>query len=374
MILDLKLIIFLGLLLLFAAVLFGILIGRRWSTGSIFLQTESQINQLWQTFATLPFGIVFLSLDLRCLYANENACYLLGDLTRGRELPDEPWRVELYKDLKKIRLSPRTKTYYRTLSLPSEQVVSWWMDALPDVTVIILTDLTGQRKAENSARLFLSNLSHEIRTPLTAILAHIEVLRLKKLPPLVQQNSVNLIYQATSRISHLVQNLLELSRLETSSNDEHVLVDMILIAEESISELILRAEEQQIPISLNAIPPLPRVLGNANWLKQVFLNVIDNAIKYSRPGDQVNVRLESRPEGLSVTIQDTGPGIPPEHLPYVTQRLYRGNTDVLGSGIGLALVEEILRHHHSRLEITSQSSGDQTGTNVHFVLPALLKK
>jgi two-component system phosphate regulon sensor histidine kinase PhoR len=212
-------------------------------------------------------------------------------------------------------------------------------------------------------------LSHEIRTPLTAILAHVEVLRLTELPPLVQQNSVNLIYQATSRVSHLVQNLLELSRLETSSDDEHILVDMMLVAEEGISELILKAEGEHIQISLDASPPLPRVLGNPNWLKQVFLNVIDNAIKYSRPGDRVNVRLEACPEGLSVTIQDTGPGILPEHLPYVAQRLYRGNTDIPGSGIGLAMVEEILRHHRSRLEITSQSTAEQTGTNVHFILP-----
>src|SRR5688572_20276944 len=161
MVFDLKLIIFLGLLVLLAAILSGILIGRRSRRSSMFLHVDTQPDQFWQAFATVPFGVVFLSRNLRCLYANKNACFLLGDLVQGDELPDEPWRVELYKDLKKIR-PHGGQTYYRTLRLPSEQVLSWWLNPLSDVTIIILTDLTSQYKAENSARLFLRNLSHEI--------------------------------------------------------------------------------------------------------------------------------------------------------------------------------------------------------------------
>ncbi len=372
MVLDLKLVIFICLIFLLLATLLGILIGQRQRQKSILLFQSYSLEQLSLLFEAMPLGVIFLSRDLRCLYANAKANNLLGTLTQGDKLPDKPWREELYKDLEKVHQFSGQQTYYRTLSLPADQTLNWWLNALPDATIITLTDLTSQTRTEKNARLFLSNLSHEIRTPLTAILAHIEVIRLPELPLAAQQNSLNLIHQATSRISHLVQDLLELSRLEMSSelDDEHRLVDILLVAEQAISEVIMTAEERQISISLDTNSPLPKVIGNPDRLKRVLLNVLDNAIKYSRPGDQINVKLEKTcSEKLSITIQDTGPGISPEHLPYITQRLYRGNTDIPGSGIGLALVEEILRRHHSSLEIESQSSGEQTGTTVRFVLP-----
>jgi two-component system phosphate regulon sensor histidine kinase PhoR len=85
----------------------------------------------------------------------------------------------------------------------------------------------------------------------------------------------------------------------------------------------------------------------------------------------VDVRLSDRPQGVLVEIRDTGPGILPEHLPHITQRLYRVNKDVPGSGIGLALVVEILRRHGTCPKIESQASGEHTGTSVHFILPKI---
>lgn len=369
MLLDLRLVLFLFLLVLFIASLLGFLIGLRRQQGSAFLSKKKLLEQLPLIFETMPLGVIFLSRDLRCLYANAKACNLLEALAQGQELPDKPWRAELYKDLEKVCQLPAEQTVYRTLSLPPDRTLNWWLKALPEATLVTLTDLTGQAKVEKSVRLFLSNLTHEIRTPLTAIFAHVEVLRLAEIPPAVQQNSINSIHQATSRINQLVQDLLELSRLETASDDEQILVDMILVAEEAISELILTAEKRQIQISLDAQSHLPRVLGNPDWLKRVFLNLLDNSIKYCCPGDQIDIRLENCTEGVSVAIKDTGPGISPEHLPYVTQRLYRGSTESPGSGIGLALVEEILHHHRSHLEIESQSSEGKTGTTARFTLP-----
>ncbi len=370
MLLDLKLVLFLALLVLFMTSSLGFFIGQRWQPGTAFSSKKKSREQLPLLFETMPLGVIFLSRDLRCLYANAKACNLLGTLAQGQELPDTPWRVELYKDLEKVCQLPAGQTVYRTLSLPPDQTLNWWLKALPEATLITLTDLTSQTKLEKSVRLFLSNLTHEIRTPLTAIFAHVEVLRLAEIPPAVQQNSVNSIHQASGRINQLVQDLLELSRLEIASDDEQILVDMILVAEEAVSELIPTAEKKQIQISLDAQSHLPRILGNPDWLKRVCLNLLDNSIKYCSPGDQIDIKLENRAEGVSITIKDNGPGISPEHLPHVTQRLYRGNTSVPGSGIGLALVEEILHHHHSHLEIESQSSGEKTGTAVQFTLPS----
>lgn len=371
MVLDLKLVIFICLISLLLAALLGILIGQHRRQRSMFLFKNNSLELFPLVFESMPLGVIFLSRDRRCIYANAKACNLLGTLTRGSELPDKPWREELYKDLEKVRQLSGKQTCYRTLSLPSDQTLNWWLNALPDATIITLSDLTSQTRTEKNARLFLSNLSHEIRTPLTAIFSHVEVLRLTELPPAAYQNSVNAIHQATSHINRLTRDLLELSRLEMTTDDEQVLVDMTLLAEEAISGLIPTAEEKQIQISLNADPRLPQILGNPNWLRRVFINLLDNSIKYGRSGDQINIKLENRSDGLLVIVKDTGPGIASKHLPYVKQRLYRGNTDIPGSGIGLALVEEILHRHHGSLEIESQTMGEQTGTTVWFTLPTV---
>lgn len=97
-------------------------------------------------------------------------------------------------------------------------------------------------------------------------------------------------------------------------------------------------------------------------------------IKYSRPGDRVIVSLGQADEGITCSVCDTGPGIPAEHLPHVTRRFYRAAPqEIEGSGLGLALVEEILRRHQSRMEIESCTEGEETGTQVRFVLPVLPK-
>jgi two-component system phosphate regulon sensor histidine kinase PhoR len=257
------------------------------------------------------------------------------------------------------------------LTLPTEQSLNWWVCPLPRYNVVYLTDLTTTYKMEKTSQVFLGSLSHELRTPLMAILAHLEVLRTPEIPAAVHQNSLATIHQETTRIARLVQDLLEISRLEVTPELNLKPTDVLLVAEGAMAEVILTAEARGIGMTLEAEAALPRVAGDPDRLKQVFLNVLDNAVKYSRAGDKVEVFLKHHAGGMCAVIRDTGPGIPPEHLPLVTRRLYRGRTDVPGSGLGLALAEEILRRHHSRLEIRSEASGAQTGTTVQFVLPAI---
>lgn len=108
----------------------------------------------------------------------------------------------------------------------------------------------------------------------------------------------------------------------------------------------------------------------------MVLNLLDNAIKYTRANDQVVVRLAHVASGVQVTVADSGPGIPPEHLPHLTRRFYRATAVAPGSGLGLAVAAEILLRHGSRLVIESmhgtQGSNDRaTGTTVSFILPAV---
>ncbi len=355
---DLKLALFVLLLLLGGLIWLGATaVSRR---RSIFpLQTKTGGPAL----NTAPVGIVLLDKNTAVAYANAPAKHLLDDEVRS----------ELQHDAKNLITGNQPASHYRVLNLPGDRTVSWWIYALAQGSLVLLSDLSQQRQMERASHLFLSSLSHELRTPLTAVLAHLEVLRTPNLPDEVRGNSLHLIHQETNRISRLVQSLLELSRLETSAELERRPTDLLLLAEEAIAEVILDAEARRIAITLQADTGLTRVLADPDKLKQVFLNLLDNGVKYGRSNDKIEVSLQKKDSGVGVTIRDTGPGIPAEHLPHIGQRLYRARTDVEGSGLGLALVGEILRRHQSELIVKSEVEGDETGTAVSFTLLEVTK-
>ncbi len=166
----------------------------------------------------------------------------------------------------------------------------------------------------------------------------------------------------------LIQGAVELTRLEMTTDLTQQPVDLVVLAEGAVAQMIPLAEQRGIELSFRVATPLPRALGDADQLMRVFMNVLDNAVKYSRPGDRVDVVLSRDETGIVCAISDTGPGIATEHLPFVTQRLYRGRHDMEGSGLGLALAHEILHKHQSSLDIQSQTEGPTTGTTVRFVL------
>jgi two-component system, OmpR family, phosphate regulon sensor histidine kinase PhoR len=173
------------------------------------------------------------------------------------------------------------------------------------------------------------------------------------------------------RLTGLVRNALELGRLKSGGPTVAGKVDLILVAEEAVGELILLAEAQQIAFNFQCDTASAYVCGDPDRLKQLLINLLDNTLKYGRPGDSVTVSVTSEGPEVRCRVADTGPGIPAEHLPRVTEQFYRGRRDVAGSGLGLAIVAEIVRQHHGRLQIESNSEGDRTGTAVTFTLPRL---
>jgi len=259
---------------------------------------------------------------------------------------------------------------YRTVSLPSGETVGWWVARSEGRHVVFVQDVTAQQRAEQAAGYLLSALSHELRTPIATILTHLEILQLPDISTETGQQSLRLLKTETQRMSRLVHRMLDLGRLETSAEIELGPIALLGVVEQAVAQMTPQAEERQIAISLQADTPLPLVLGNADYLLQVFLNLLDNGCKYSRLGDRVEVTLRRHQEGIECAVCDTGPGIPVEHLLHVTRRFYRANRrGTEGSGLGLALVKEILRRHQSRLEIESRADGEETGTCARFILP-----
>lgn len=348
---DLKVTIF-CLLIVVGGVVYGAItaVSRRLTSPLDLLDLDTR-----QSLHAAPFGFLLVDSRPYIIYSNQYAQHLLAQAN---------WQNDLLADIRTL-VTP-TASRYRVVNLPKEQAVSWWICPVGQWALVLLLDLGQQRQMERASHLFLNSLSHELRTPLTAVLTHLAVLQTNNLPDNVRQNSLSLIQQETQRISRLVQSLLDLSRLQTTAELELRPIDLLLLAEEAIADIILTAEARQIFVSLQADSGLMRVLANRDKLKQVLLNILDNAVKYGRSGDKITVSLQKRPSAIQVVVQDSGPGIPAHHLPHITESLYRARPDVEGSGLGLAIVAAILRHHHSQLEIESEEG---VGTAVKFTLP-----
>lgn len=372
---DLQWLLFGFLLLLVAAVAVAVWLDRRQRRKGDW-EALPGVEEVRPVLERAPFGWLVLEGRRTCRYANPYACRLLGLASPPCQLPETAWVHLLNEDRVAARLEAGIEGRYRSsVSLPSDQVVRWWGTPWGGLDLVFLLDVTAQQRAEQAARFLLSDLSHELRTPLATILTHLQVLRLPDIPEDIGRQSLHLLKGEAQRMARLVNDMLELGRLETTVELERRPLDLLALVEEVVAQVTPQAEERKTRLSLEADAPLPLVVGDPDRLRQVFLNLLNNAITYSHLSDRVTVSLQREREGIACVVRDTGPGIPAEHLPHVTRRFYRvAPQEMEGSGLGLTLVEEILRRHQSRLEIESQTEGEDTGTCVRFVLPVLTEE
>lgn len=315
-----------------------------------------------------PFGLLVLE-GAQVVTANAYAQRLLRLLSPPAALPDVEWLALLEEDRAAARGDAAGGGRYRTVTFASGQTVRWWVTGLGTRDLVFVFDITTQQRAEQAGRALINDLAHELRTPIATILTHLEVLGLADVGQEVHQQSLALSKDEAQRMARLVNDMLELGRLETAT--EFVLrpLELVALVEEVLFQALPQATAKRMALSLEASPPLPLALANADRLRQVFLNLLDNALKYAREGDCVVISLAQAETGIACAVCDTGPGIAPEHLPHVTRRFYRAAPKQgTGSGLGLALVAEILRRHNAVLELESRISG-KTGTCARFVLP-----
>lgn len=213
---------------------------------------------------------------------------------------------------------------------------------------------------------FISSVSHELRTPLTAIKGWAETMCMDTDPDTIQRG-VHVIVNETERLSEMVEELLDFSRMQ-SGRFSLQCATMDILAELGDAVLIYeeKARKENIRIIYQEPEMLPFVYGDKNRIRQVFINVIDNAIKYSNPGSTITVSAEEVGNMIQVTVTDNGVGISEADLPHVKTKFFKANHTRRGSGIGLAVADEIISMHGGRLDITSELN---VGTNVTITLP-----
>ncbi len=249
------------------------------------------------------------------------------------------------------------------------------------VALLVFEDMTPMEQASQMRRDFVANVSHELRTPLTALMGFIETLRgPAREDKVAAARFLDIMQTEAERMNRLVGDLMSLNRVESDERvrpTERVVLNDVL--DSTMRTLRHLADEASVKLEADVPGTDVCMNGDNDQLKQVFTNLIENAIKYGGSGGRVTVRLSTvsrepalRAPGARVQIVDYGPGIDPIHLPRLTERFYRADDHrsraLGGTGLGLAIVKHIINRHRGRLRVESELGQGATFT---VILPVL---
>ena len=240
------------------------------------------------------------------------------------------------------------------------------VDGLTAGTVLLAFDVTEQAAAERSRREFTANVSHELKTPLQSIMGSAELLE----NGLVKQEDVpqfvGVIRTEAARLVTLVEDIIHLSQLDEGTAPEKEQVNLLELADSAASALRERAVERRISLSVAGEGAV--INGVRGFLYEMFYNLIDNAIKYNIDGGRVEVSVSAGDAGTTVSVKDTGIGIPPEYQARVFERFFRVDKSRSkasgGTGLGLSIVKHIAQYHHAEIRL---QSGIGSGTNIEIL-------
>lgn len=229
----------------------------------------------------------------------------------------------------------------------------------------MIAEVAATDKLKND---FISTVSHELRTPLTAIKGWGEMLKeLDGEDREIARRGTEVIINESERLSKLVEELLDFSRIQSGSMTLRLeKIDVLAELDEAIFVFKERSKRDGIDLTYS-VPEIPApMMADPNRIKQVFVNILDNAFKYSEQGGMVNVVAVVDDGALTIHFADNGCGIAEEDLPNIKKKFYKANLQIRGSGIGLAVVDEIVKLHNGALEINSEIN---VGTTVTVVFP-----
>lgn len=262
---------------------------------------------------------------------------------------------------------PRRFSQAKKIEYKYDDEIGDLCDAISDMAL----DLQTADQMKND---FISRVSHELRTPLTAIKGWAETMQLSergKLDRKTFDRGMGVIISESSRLTSIVEELLDFSRIQ-SGRMKLIKEKLDILAE--FDDAVYFLKERAVTEGKHLLYDEPEVVypavyGDKNRLKQVFLNVLDNALKYTPKGGVVAAQViysKDEPDIIKIVITDTGCGISAEDLPKVKEKFYKANQTVGGSGIGLAVADEIMNLHNGSLDI---ESGEGVGTTVTLTFP-----
>ncbi len=341
-----------------------------------------QRNELEAVLANMVEAVIILDRDERIVRCNQTAARLFNvnpEAIGQRSIQETIRNPDIQRFVKKT--FEHGGPVEDVLRLHSEQERFLYVhgtslyETEENVAEILLVfhDITRLKQLENMRREFVANVSHELRTPITSIVGFIETLQdgaindhenASKFLTIVERNA--------NRLNSIINDLLTLSRIEQEKEEEQILLTKECIKDVLEAAVMIcqkRASERQITIHLQCDDALQANI-NAALLEQAVVNLLDNAIKYSDPGNYVNLSARQQGQEVLISVEDFGCGISEEHLPRLFERFYRvdkaRSRKLGGTGLGLAIVKHIANAHNGRATVESTPG---KGSTFSIIIP-----
>jgi len=236
--------------------------------------------------------------------------------------------------------------------------------------IAVMQDITHLKELDRIKSEFVTTVSHDLRSPLTAILGYLELLRRSGSLNSSQEDFARRIINSVQSITTLVNDLLELGKIEAGFDQDRELALLSPIVTSAVGERQHEWEAKRQTLAVEVVADLPPVLGHPLRLRQMISNLLENAIKYTPEGGQVRLALEANGDFLVLRVSDTGIGIPKKDQPYIFDKFYRTDQAIdhyKGTGLGLSIVKSIVEQHQGRIWVDSAPGQGSTFT---VMLPA----
>ena len=332
--------------------------------------------------STIADGAILLDSDMHAVLVNPTARRIFGwdnQILDGKNILEHfpaPVRVQLTRPLfqavkgeaeaMEFRV-PLTDPVNRTLRILLNTVLDQAKENVKGLAITV-QDITREAALNEAKAQFISNVSHELRTPLFNIKSFIETLHEygEDLSDGERKEFLETANHETDRLTRLVNDVLDLSRLESSRQYQLEAVDIIQPIEQTLRTHRLNARDKKVELLHDVEPNLPAVIGNYDLLLQVFSNLVGNALKFTEPGGQVMLRAHqilpcgndpNEESYVRIEISDTGIGIAPEDQQAIFDRFFRVENRVHtleGTGLGLSIVKNIIEKHSSEVHLVSE--------------------
>ncbi len=338
----------------------------------LYSTTQAERNKLETILRKIQDGVIVVDQDQKLLLINQTAAVALGKLEEdviSKPANEAIQQVELIE-----LLDPNTPTLsnHTELSVEDGRVFSAQRTPIPEVgTAITMHDITYLKKLDRIKSDFVSTVSHDLRSPLTAILGYAELI--ERAGPIneLQQEFIRRVQTSVQNITHLVDDLVNLGRIEAGFDSRKESFDLRQILDLAIESFRKATLNKAVQMEVVMPPTLPIFFGHPVQMRQMFEHMVDNAIKYSNTGGKIEIIGQVEHNQVILQIKDYGIGIPSADLPFIFDKFYRASnlgTEDTGTGLGLAIVKSIVENHEGRIWVESTQGQGSTFT---IVLPLL---
>ena len=323
-------------------------------------QVENERNKLDTLFLHMTDGVVAFSRNGEVIHSNPAAEEMLG-----RTITAEATYEELFGDLLSLEQVLQAPDYLEEERWEGERFLQLLLAPFDrdrqGGVLVVLHDVTQQRKTQDMQREFVANVSHELRTPLTNIRSYAETLSdsAGELPPTTEKKVLGVILNESDRMTHIVQDLLTLSRFDSGKDELHLVRFPFDVAVQDLYNAVyMEAQRHDHKMKLRLEPDLPAIVADRERVLQVMMNIVSNSIKYTPNGGHILVSAGREGDRVWMQVDDDGIGIPPKDRPRIFERFYRvdkaRSRQSGGTGLGLSIAKEIVDRHEGVLELVDR--------------------